>query len=69
MNMKQGKLYEWFPANTYLGKINPSTPTHGEFVQLLSTNSEFGDVAVFEDHDASIFFYPLNMMDNLTEVQ
>jgi hypothetical protein len=76
MKMKQGKLYEWNPSQSVpvWGRLDPSLPTHGEFVSSFGSiptvgDPAFGEICVFENPDSTIFFVPLNMMADITEVE
>lgn len=76
MKMKQGKLYEWHPSPSIplWGKMDPSTPNHGEFVSSFGSipthgDPNFGEICVFENPDSTIFFVPLKMMTDIEEVK
>ena len=75
MKLKQGKLYEWNMVSDER-TLDPSTPTHGEFVSSFECgakngilNLDLGTICVFENPDCSIFLVPLNMMAYISEVK
>jgi hypothetical protein len=72
MKMKKGQLYEWVPSKLR-ANFDASIPCHGEYVgtikcQPLQDEPFFGHLGVFSNPQDEIFFVPLQMIDEIQEV-